>query len=178
MRISIKALLPVAVGLLTIVAFQNCGKVNFQPGDDMVITAKSGTSDETAGLPDNPDDISQISGTSDDGNDGHTCDHHSSNNSNDSHSKNGIESSNVDGAEYVCILDGPGNSVRLGIVSEALQAVGHTPTTLCMSQSACLQIANQKFVVKAAVKRGYCNGHNPNVIQISDEDFQAKINAL
>jgi hypothetical protein len=76
---------------------------------------------------------------------------------------------------YICILAGPGKSVRLGISNDALQANGRTPATVCLSQHACLDIVSQAFDVKSVEKRGYCPNKNPHVVPLTDAQIQAKI---
>ncbi|MGE0529652.1 MAG: hypothetical protein AB7G93_08460 [Bdellovibrionales bacterium] len=117
----------------------------------------------------NPDDNSgENANNGHQGNDG--------NESNTGHPGKGNHSGN-----YVCILEGPGNSIRLGLVSEGLSGKHGTPSVLCMSKSACLEIASQAFPVKSAkVSNGYCKdeGGNPHVIHITDAELQAKIDGL
>lgn len=80
-------------------------------------------------------------------------------------------------ADYVCILEGPGKSVKLGIDSR-LQGQNPVPGVLCMSANACLKIASQAFGVKGPEFRGYCKlpHGNPHVSHITDADLQAKVN--
>lgn len=79
---------------------------------------------------------------------------------------------------FICILEGPGKSVRLGISSELMLENGHTPDTVCMSERACREIVSQKFQVKGPEERGFCPDHNPHVISMTDEQIQEKINSL
>lgn len=81
----------------------------------------------------------------------------------------------------VCILDGPGKSVKLGMTSAGVpKGQNKIPQVLCMSANACLKIASQYFVVKGPEFRGYCKlpHGNPHVTHISDADLQLKINDL
>lgn len=77
----------------------------------------------------------------------------------------------------VCILEGPGESIKLGLSEENLvQGVKAVSRVLCMSQKACLEIASTKFKVKEAEERAYCKeSGNPNVVHIGDADLAAKI---
>ncbi len=77
--------------------------------------------------------------------------------------------------QYICILDGPGKSVRLGYVDSALTSQGKTPGIVCMSQNACLNIVSKKFDVKMAAKRGFCPDKNPHVVPMSDAQLSALI---
>lgn len=80
--------------------------------------------------------------------------------------------------DYVCILEGPGKSVKLGIDSR-LQGQNPVPGVLCMSANACLKIASQAFGVKGPEFRGYCKlpHGNPHVSHITGADLQAKVTA-
>jgi hypothetical protein len=92
--------------------------------------------------------------------------------------ENGTENDGVSG-DYVCILDGPGKSIKLGL-ADKLQGQNAIPGVLCMTAHACLDIASQAFGVKGPELRGYCkSAHgNPNVTHISDTDLQVKVNDL
>ena len=82
--------------------------------------------------------------------------------------------------DMVCILDGPGKSVKLAI-NEAgdLQGRNSVPRVLCMSSKACLEIASQAFTVKGPEKRGYCKpGGNKHVSHITDAELAGKILVL
>jgi len=81
------------------------------------------------------------------------------------------------GTGYICILDGPGKSVRLGVsASGQLQGQNPIPRVLCMSREACLNIVSAKFNVKGPHKRGFCKANgNPHVIRVSDAEMAAKI---
>jgi hypothetical protein len=90
------------------------------------------------------------------------------------------DASNDSAGTYVCILAGPGKSVKLGMTSgSVLQGQNPVPGVLCMSANACLNIASQGFSVKGPEFRGYCKPHgNPHVTQISDAALLVKIQAL
>lgn len=76
---------------------------------------------------------------------------------------------------YVCILEGPGKSVKAGIVSDLLGGGRSAAASVCMSRRACLELMSQKFAVKAAEKRGYCPAKNPNAVNMSDAEIKAKL---
>lgn len=82
---------------------------------------------------------------------------------------------------YVCILEGPGKSVKLGMSVEGVpRGQNKIPQVLCMSKNACLNIASQAFGVKGPYFRGYCKlpQHNPHVTHITDADLQTKVDDL
>lgn len=82
---------------------------------------------------------------------------------------------------YVCILEGPGKSVKLGMSTEGvLRGQNKIPQVLCMSKNACLNIASQAFGVKGPYFRGYCKlpQHNPHVTHITDAELQTKVDDL
>lgn len=59
-------------------------------------------------------------------------------------------------AMYVCILEGPGKSVKLGMRSNGLAGGNSADQAVCMSKEACLNIASKAFSVKMAESRGFC----------------------
>lgn len=81
-------------------------------------------------------------------------------------------------ASYVCLLDGNGKSVRVGLVNAALGATTSTPQTVCMTQHACLEILSQSFAVVTAERRGYCNGRNPHVVNLSDDQIKDLVGGM
>jgi hypothetical protein len=84
------------------------------------------------------------------------------------------------GGYYVCILDGPGKSVKLG-ATEAGDPQGQNgiPGVICMTKNACLNIISDYFDVKGPEFRGYCKGNgNPNVIYATDNQIKEKIETL
>lgn len=78
---------------------------------------------------------------------------------------------------FVCILEGNGKSQRLGfdVTDRSLDAVGHTPSTVCLSENACLNIVSKFLNVKGPEKRGYCkhNSENSQVIFLEDDKIEA-----
>lgn len=82
------------------------------------------------------------------------------------------------GGGNVCILQGPGKSVKLGQNPDAVPGGQHKiPGVLCMSARACLEIASQAFEVKGPEFRGYCKTPhgNPHVFHVTDAQLQVKI---
>jgi len=78
---------------------------------------------------------------------------------------------------YVCILEGPGKSVKLGVTAAGVpQGQNPRPGVLCMSKNACLNIASQIFGVKGPEFRGYCKlPIRPHVTHITDAQMQVKV---
>ncbi len=60
------------------------------------------------------------------------------------------------GASFVCILDGPGKSIKIGHRSADLAGGNAADSAVCMSENACLGIASKVFSVKQAERRGFC----------------------
>lgn len=91
----------------------------------------------------------------------------------------GSEPGNSTG-NFVCILAGPGKSLKLGILSGAPKGQHKVPSVLCMSETACLEIASQAFEVKGPEQRGYCKSPqgNPHVHHVTDAQLQALVDAL
>jgi hypothetical protein len=84
-----------------------------------------------------------------------------------------------DSSQFVCILNGSGNSTRLGQTSGSLTADTSAVNDVCMSEKACLEIVVKAFEVKGAEMRGYCKSSsgNPNVVRMSDKEVEDAINA-
>lgn len=86
-----------------------------------------------------------------------------------------------DTGEYVCILNGPGKSIKLGLTAGGAPAGQHKiKAVLCMTENACLNIASQAFEVQGAYFRGYCKlpHGNPHVIHITEGQLQEKVNKI
>lgn len=88
--------------------------------------------------------------------------------------KNGKFSGNG-GGQFICILEGNGKSIRLGLSQSIPGGQVGTPQVLCMTQTACTGIVSQKFDVKMAHKRGFCPNKNPHVFSMTDAEVQAMI---
>jgi len=95
------------------------------------------------------------------------------------HGNNGNDNTEEESptGEFVCILDGPGKSVKLGLIDGDLQGKNAVPSVVCMTERACGQIVARAFAVKSAEKRGYCkiDSGNPNVIHMTDAQLEAKV---
>ncbi len=99
-------------------------------------------------------------------------------NDNDNNNDNG---QNDYAGNYVCILEGPGKSVKLGMSTAGVPGGQNPiPQVLCMSKNACLNIASQVFGVKGPEFRGYCKlpHGNPHVTHITDAQLQLKVDDL
>jgi len=72
----------------------------------------------------------------------------------------------------VCILEGNGKSLKLGLAGSHLAGVKAMASAVCVSQKACLELVPQKFNVQASYDRGACGG-NPNVVILTDAQVQA-----
>lgn len=86
----------------------------------------------------------------------------------DSHSEDELADEDESGVEEgplnsICVLKGPGKSVRLGLIENSLAEHGSTPQVVCMSQLACEEQVSRAFEVKVAAKRGFCPDKNPHV---------------
>ena len=69
---------------------------------------------------------------------------------------------------YICIIEGPGKSQKIGYINNVILVKEGTPSTVCMTRRACEEIIAVSFNVKAAKHSGYC-GKNKHTIQLSDE---------
>lgn len=70
--------------------------------------------------------------------------------------------------EYVaCILDAPGDSLKLGLITQQLGGVNAVAQSICITAGECLGPVTKYFKVKEADFRGYC-GHNPNVLELDN----------
>lgn len=112
--------------------------------------------------------------------DGQQCDHNNDsthNNHHATHEEHEQDNSN-EHQQYVCILNGPGKSLRLGLINGILDKNGKTPSTVCLSKLACLEIVSTKFDVIGAEKRGFCDDKNKNITSLSNRDIEILINGL
>ncbi len=161
MRISIGCII---FGFI-VFGFQNCSKpVSFSAdaGSGLVHKIDTGDGDGDEVIIPNDDD-----GSSDEDDDS-VVDH--DDDDSDSDDDSAVESDHG----YVCILEGPGSSVRVGF-DEELVVVGSTIKEVCMSEHACLDIVSQKFSVKSAERRGFCPNKNKHVVEINDADIEELI---
>jgi hypothetical protein len=89
----------------------------------------------------------------------------------DGHHGDGDHSGSSSKAAFVCILEGPGKSVKLGLRTSSLAAGNSADQAVCMSQNACLNIASKAFSVKMADRRGFCK-HSSASGRVSMTDAQ------
>lgn len=77
---------------------------------------------------------------------------------------------------YVCILEGPGKSVKLSYVAdEGAWGDESASQAACMSKNACLNIASKAFNVKSAESRGFCKSSssaNGGHVQMTDKEVE------
>lgn len=167
-----------------VISFQNCGGVKFTNGAASVANAKlvpmatetpvsgsvvdPGTS--SSSIVDNPPPppSTQVGNHTDDTSDG-GCAKGGDKNSDDDNRKKMDEQD--DSKDLVaCILDGPGKSIKLGLIQDHFAGDQSVANSVCISRHACLDLVSKKFDVKEAEDgRGYCNG-NPNVIRLDDKE--------
>ena len=162
-----KALLVFLFFLSTLMfGFQNCGEVSFV--SDRGTENQKGLGDDITPIDDEDDD--GIPDGEDDGED----------DDDDDDGDDGDDTADDDEGEhkYICILDGPGKSVRLGFLNDQLSPNGRTPQTICMSKSACEDLVSEKFDVKEAARRGFCPDKNPHVIPMSDAELEERLDAI
>lgn len=84
-----------------------------------------------------------------------------------------------DGQNFVCILEGPGKSMKLGLIDNELRAKRATPSSVCMTKHACLNLVSQRFGVKSAKKVGFCKGNGApkaHTIRLSDDEILELLN--
>lgn len=77
-------------------------------------------------------------------------------------------------SNYLCVLEGPGKSVKLNYVSGAGAFADESASdAACMSKHACLNIASQAFRVKLAEQRGFCkNAAKSGRVRLSDKQVE------
>ncbi|MGE0764212.1 MAG: hypothetical protein AB7N80_13100 [Bdellovibrionales bacterium] len=164
----------IAIILMSFVflGFQNCSEVQFTPAQSAALVEKRTTDstgeDLVSGEVAQGDDL--VSG--DEGGEGED----DVGEGDEGEDGGEGEAEEVRG-QYICILAGPGQSVRLGIIDGALLQNGRTPNTVCMSKSACEQIVSQKFSVKAAKRSGVCR-NNPHVQHLNNAQLQTLVDAI
>ena len=76
---------------------------------------------------------------------------------------------------FICILEGPGKSVRLGFINDKFAEHGKTPGVVCMSEKACNEQVSRVFNVKGPHKRGFCPDRNPHVLTMTYDQIKAMI---
>lgn len=83
--------------------------------------------------------------------------------------------------DHVCILEGSGSSVKLGLANESAAGQTSGSQTLCMSIHACVDIASKAFDVKFAQPRGYCKSiaeDSAELRAISDAEMRDLIDSI
>lgn len=150
----------VGMGLM-IVSFQNCSKTSFGTNDGALSKSSTlapvdDTSDPDAGIDSTPPvDNENVDNENEEAE--HQCSH---------------EYTKHNSGEFVaCILDGPGKSMKLGLISEKLDGVNSVAQSVCVTRKACLDLVPAVFKVKGIETRGYCN-HNPNVLRLTDTEVK------
>jgi len=174
--------LSIIVGMgVMIVSFQNCSKASFGSGDGSfaktnVLVPVDGASDPDGGpVVAGSDNHNSNSNSNSNGNEQQMEHHENSNHESAEHTDSESsdhqctkEYTEKDSGDYVaCILDGPGKSVKLGIMSEKLGGVNSVAQSVCVTKKACLDLVPAVFKVKGVEERGYCKG-NPNVRRLTD----------
>lgn len=82
-------------------------------------------------------------------------------------------------SDYLCVLEGPGRSVKLNYVSGQGAYSDQSPVdAACMSQNACLNVASQAFPVKAAEKRGFCGSSKSGRVRLSDREVEEAVSKV
>lgn len=81
---------------------------------------------------------------------------------------------------YTCILEGPGNSVKLGYVAGSVAGGNSAANAVCVSARACREIASQEFKVKGIEKRGYCESGKSGAgrVFLSDDELSQAIEKM
>ena len=165
---------------IALVSFQNCGKVQFN-GDSSTPTlttktdgaVSSGTSSSSSSSTGSSGSTIANSGSSSGHDSQGDCDH-----SGDSSNRDGSDASSDDESDsksglVACIVDGDGESRRIAVDSnQSLSAKTGTPSDVCMSEHACLDVVSREFPVSGAEHRGYCNGQDPHVVEMSDSQIK------
>ena len=80
--------------------------------------------------------------------------------------------------QYICLLDGPGRSIRLGLVESKAAAQHGVPSSLCMTKFACETLVAEKFKVKMALESVQCEKKKAHVIHIDDAGLSTLLEAL
>lgn len=160
----------VGMGLM-IVSFQNCSKASFGSSEGVLSKASLVPVDDTS----DPDSGGSVVTNGDDSENNHQGDHdsaESTDNQNSDHQCSREYTKNNSGEFVACILDGPGKSLKLGIMSEKLDGVNSVAESVCVTRQACLDMVPTMFKVKGVEARGYCD-HNPNVRRLSDAEVKS-----
>lgn len=81
----------------------------------------------------------------------------------------GDSSAGSSGLGFLCILDGPDDTVKLALKPAGSAEQNSVPETVCVSEFACLEYVSQVLKVKKAKKSEICS-EDPDVILLSDQD--------
>lgn len=158
----------VSLGVM-IVSFQNCSKASFSSSGGTLAKASDVLvpvdGDPDSAPPSPPKDNHGQSGNQNNQAGNHQCDH------SDAEAGTDKEDANNKSDLVACILDGPGKSIKLGIMSNKLDGVNSVAKSVCVTEHACLDLVSTAFKVKGVEDRGYCK-NNPNVVRLSDAEVK------
>lgn len=174
------------VSFLSVVLFQNCGKVQFKQ------TGSASSFEKPTGevVVQNPDKVNEVLDKAPAGDSASDVPSSSNgsvveNETEVEHTKHGSNGSckksvklDSSGQDYVCVLDGSGKSVKLSYIENQLKGKVGTENDLCMSKSACVTLVASKFKVKEAAFRGFCKNNSAHSIQMSDDQIKSLIEKL
>lgn len=180
---------------MTVLFFQNCGKVQFKEtspgaalgkptGETVVknpeLVEEVGESTPSPDVIAPPRDVaSEEPETDHDADDSDDGDVVSQPNKSEDKKKCDKDKGVADKSQsYVCVLDGSGQSVKLAYVDNKLVGKNATANDLCMSVNACERIVSQKFKVKQAAFRGFCKNNSAQSIPMSDAQINELIKKL
>jgi hypothetical protein len=162
---------------LMIVSFQNCSKASFGSSEGVLSKASLVPVDDTS----DPDSGGSVVTNGDDSENNQSQSQAENQNQNENNQQADHGSDHQCSREYTknnsgefvaCILDGPGKSLKLGIMSEKLDGVNSVAESVCVTRQACLDMVPTMFKVKGVETRGYCD-HNPNVRRLSDAEVKS-----
>jgi hypothetical protein len=177
-----------AVGL--VIAFQNCSNgASFQSAGDLVAKADGGSADPATdgvnagdgatGPAASPTPVvtapnyppKDLPGTLPPG---HTGDDDCDRDDHGHHHEH-VQGHNKSDMQFVCVLEGHGKSVKVGLLNKSLVGQNGTPSDVCMTENACLNIIAKKFSVKSAEKRGFCKNKSAHVVTMTDVEIEASL---
>lgn len=184
-----------ALGLVLVVAFQNCGNdMRFEQDGSLVAKADEDTDGD--GIPDDPsNDDGADDGSTDGGSGGggmnpggggmmprppstgggdKDCKDRDKDCEECKDRDGGHSGDDTSQSNYLCVLEGPGKSVKLNYVSGAGAFADESASdAACMSKHACLNIASKAFRVKLAEQRGFCkNAAKSGRVRLSDKQVE------
>lgn len=197
-------LISVLLGVVMVLAFQNCGNnMSFQQDGALIAKADEDTNGD--GIPDDP--TADDPGNTGDGDDGrlnpgdgapprgpalipsptprpnygggggHQDDKDCKDKGRDQNSGN--DRNHPGSTNFICILEGPGKSVKLGLRPNAMAGGTSADQAVCMTQNACLNIVSKAFAVKMADRRGFCNQSGASGrVSMSDAQMEAAVSKV